>query len=273
MSMSLSGILAAMVKICFSLAVAIVIALPSRGQTGSVLYSDLIRNQSASWETGRADPTYHSAVDLDSANDAICNNERLCYAIYTFDQPVILSSFADTLTFSYTLNIAYSEWPLYGRMGNGILTMRGNVNIHSGLGGRQNGMFNAAVTDNEPETCYHFNTVGAEHVTMLKPEITLAEVITNREPTTVSGLVAWSSEEEAFTVRFFINEKAVDDEIVLADKLEYTGIGINLTGPGGSNPTMSNIQVEYHFDSTPEPSSSVLLLWSLAPMLLRRRRR
>lgn len=252
-----------------------ILSLGTKTQANTcTVYSRLFTTREQ-WDAGYADRIWEENF-IDDENDAIvltgCSYP--VYGTYNFDTPLTLLSPGDRIDFSYTLNIAYSGIPYGYSVGVGILTFRGNVNLHVGLGGRENGMLNAGTTDSLPTHCYSFARIGQNDFTLVTPSLSLKDVISSQEDTTISGSISWDATQELFVANFAVGNKKTDS-IALAAELNIDAIGVTLVGPSSSTASLSHIEI-VHTRGTPlpTPEAHTHLLYLLAlPWLCSRRRR
>lgn len=255
-----------------------VCALPCTSVADDVLYSPLAEDVSK-WQLGMAD-TDNSTPTMCSDALAMINYEGIAYGIYTFNAPLILKNPEDSIEFSYILNIAHTGVPYGSSPGIGILTFRGETNIHAGLGGKANGQFNATTSKTEATKCYSFSSNGQNGVTLLppktadgkvaEPSLSLTDVIPSLTYTTIQGYIKWDNQVEQFSAFFNVGGK-ITGSLELGKELKFDGIGITLSGPQNSTAKFSNLQVSYHSEEVPEPSIPTLFLVATWLITFRRR--
>lgn len=242
----------------------------SFGLAETVQYNDIL--QQDGWELHHADPL-KTTVPLKlnhSSNALIASTNALGYGIYSFDSTITLYNPGDYLDFSYLINIAHTGGPYGYTVGIGILTFRGDTNVHAGLGGNGNGEFNATFDQDEVKNCYSFRSSPGENgLTLISPQFTLKDVVPSLKDTSISGHIAWNAEEELFVASFSVGNISTST-IPLASELHFEGIGVSLYAPNGSTATFSNLQITYHYASIPEASSILLILLSIPLITMRR---
>lgn len=133
-------------------------------------------------------------------------------------------------------------------------------------------MFNAATDSNAPQNSYAIrSTSGATGLTLIKPELTLKDVIPSKTDTRISGKIYWDNQFNCFVSSFYIGNESAGT-IILREELTFDSIGITLYDPRNTVATFSNLQITYHYASIPEASSTLLLLLTLPLMAMRRTR-
>ena len=242
----------------------------SLGLAETVQYNNLL--QQDGWSLHHADPQ-KTTVPLKlnhSSNALIASTNALGYGIYSFDSTITLYNPGDYLDFSYLINIAHTGGPYGYTVGIGILTFRGDTNVHAGLGGNGNGEFNASCDQDKVKNCYSFRSSPGENgLTLISPQLTLKDVVPSLKDTSISGRITWNAEDEIFVASFSVGNISTST-IPLASELHFEGIGVSLYAPNGSTATFSNLQITYHYASIPEASSILLILLSIPLITMRR---
>ena len=133
-------------------------------------------------------------------------------------------------------------------------------------------MFNAATDSNDSQNCYAIgSSKGSNGLTLIKPELSLKDVIPSSKDTYISGRIYWDNQVSSFVADFYVENKSAGT-IVLSDELTFDSIGITLYGPKNTASKFSNLQITYHYASIPEASSTLLLLLAIPLLAIRRTR-
>lgn len=209
---------------------------------------------------------------LNTETGTLTNKDNIIgFAIYQLEQPIVLNQPGDRLDFSYQVNIAYTGVPYGYSCGIGLLTLRGSTNIHAGLGGKNNGEFNAATDQNPAQNCYHFYHIG-NGATQLKAQLSQAGVIQNQEDTSISGHLFWDMQLNRFVINFEVQGAPVGT-LELEKELRFEGVGLTLYGPSGSTAELRELHISHSPAYVPEPGTCAALLLSIPLLSLRRKRR
>ena len=222
------------------------------------------------WTIGNAAPNVYASPTISSEEDSL-KNQGLTFAFgnYEFEKALTLQYPDDSLDFYYSVNVHYYGGP-FSSVGLGLLTLYGNTNIISGANGCKNGTFSAGLNTKAPARYYSFRSTVAYDVTLVKPVVSLAEVIGNQQDSEVHGKIAWDSQQKAFAVVFNING-STSEPLILGSEVSITGLGISLDGSPSGSESVGNIVLIHHTEA-PEPGTTTLFPMCGTLLCLRRKR-
>ena len=187
------------------------------------------------------------------------------YGFYTLTTPIDLTETTDTLSFSFTLTQQDSDsLATVALVGNSQAIVMG---AYYGWESIQYGLTSKGTNDGANKTYSAGKSTWTDYYSSGTDAQGSREdlvAIDTTNPVTVSGEIAWGTDQYVLTLTSGTTTKTLD----LGTSVQLNQISIALDGPSSVFPAVSNISVV----STPEPATATLSLLALAGLAARRRR-